>query len=133
MAFPVGGANGYAYVVMQLHYDNPRAISGIYHQSTLTQAHTIGVVDNSGTRFYYSNTARKYNAGIMQIGHQVVLDMMIPPQVSNYTVVGLCPTECIQVRGSNLHAFNFMTSCGFIYSTFQMKALKFLPTFFIPT
>ena len=58
----------------------------------------IDVVDNSGMRFYYINTARQYNAGIMEIGHDVIPEMIIPPKAANYTVLGLCPMGCTQVR-----------------------------------
>lgn len=91
-----------------------------------------GVVDNSGMRFYYSSIAREQNAGIMELGHSVTLNMLIPPGVSNYTVLGLCPTGCTEVRTAYACVssdLSFLILCRI----FPMVALEYLPIFFTLT
>ena len=47
-------------------------------------------------RFYYSNTPRKYDAGVMFLGHDVTFftSMVIPPGASNYTIGSVCIANC---------------------------------------
>ena len=64
-----------------------------------------GVIDNSGLRFYYTRTPRQYDAGILEIGHDVTPFMVIPPGVERYTVLGFCAMECSEVRWHYLNNF----------------------------
>ena len=48
--------------------------------------------------FYYIDTPRQYDAGIMEIGHFVSPLMIIPPKAENYTVYGYCSPSCTQVK-----------------------------------
>ena len=54
----------------------------------------IGVIDNSGMRFYYINTAREHDAGMLSLGNFVSANMLIPPGATNYTIAGLCTDKC---------------------------------------
>uniref|UniRef100_A0A1X7UJB8 DOMON domain-containing protein n=1 Tax=Amphimedon queenslandica TaxID=400682 RepID=A0A1X7UJB8_AMPQE len=80
IAYPIGGAKSPHYAVIQLHYNNPDHISGI--------------VDSSGIEFTYIDTPREYNAGVMTVGHINDNTMVIPPNTVDYSVTGLCPSEC---------------------------------------
>ena len=50
--------------------------------------------DSSGIQFIYENAPRRYNAGILLMGHQVNQLMIIPPRAINYGVTGVCSSEC---------------------------------------
>ena len=52
-------------------------------------------------KFYYIDTPRQYDAGIMEIGHFVSPLMIIPPKAENYTVYGFCSPSCTQVKYIN--------------------------------
>ena len=51
-------------------------------------------MDSSGIQFIYENAPRRYNAGILLMGHQVDPLMIIPPRATNYGVTGVCSSEC---------------------------------------
>lgn len=104
MAYPIGGSGAPHYIVMQTHYDNPGRRSG---KSQLFRTHytvehdpkkfffSIDIVDNSGMRFSYTSTARRYDSGILQMGHLVSQYMIIPPGASDFVVQGECSSECM--------------------------------------
>ena len=54
----------------------------------------IGVIDNSGMRFYYTSTRREHDAGLLALGNSVPGLMIIPPNATNYTIAGLCTSKC---------------------------------------
>ena len=54
----------------------------------------IGVIDNSGMRFYYTSTRREHDAGLLSLGNSVSTSMIIPPSATNYTGAGLCTSKC---------------------------------------
>ena len=53
-----------------------------------------GVTDSSGMRFYYSNTPREHDAGIMFLGHDVTPFMVVPPGAPSYTIGSICTANC---------------------------------------
>ncbi|XP_003387559.2 PREDICTED: DBH-like monooxygenase protein 2 homolog isoform X2 [Amphimedon queenslandica] len=63
-----------------MHYDNPNRLSG--------------VVDSSGVTFYYIDTPREHDSGILAVGHAVNQYMIIPPKARDYTIYSFCPTDC---------------------------------------
>ncbi|XP_019856277.1 PREDICTED: DBH-like monooxygenase protein 1 [Amphimedon queenslandica] len=81
VAYGLGG-NEYRYALIQMHYDNPNRLSG--------------VIDSSGMTFYYIDTPREHNAGILQVGHAVNQYMIIPPKARNYTIYGFCSSTCTE-------------------------------------
>ena len=54
------------------------------------------VVDSSGMRFFYVNTPREHDAGVLYVGHSVVPIMIIPPGADNYTISGICGAQCTE-------------------------------------
>ena len=62
----------------------------------------VGVVDSSGMTFYYIDTPRENNAGILQVGHQVNQFMIIPPKARNYTIYSFCSSTCTEVLSIEL-------------------------------
>lgn len=66
----------------------------IYIYACCNASMHVGVVDNSGLRFYYSTTPRQYNAGLLEIGHNIHPTMIIPPGAEQYTILGFCYTAC---------------------------------------
>uniref|UniRef100_A0A1X7ULI6 Copper type II ascorbate-dependent monooxygenase C-terminal domain-containing protein n=1 Tax=Amphimedon queenslandica TaxID=400682 RepID=A0A1X7ULI6_AMPQE len=52
------------------------------------------VVDSSGVTFYYIDTPREHDSGILAVGHAVNQYMIIPPKARDYTIYSFCPTDC---------------------------------------
>lgn len=81
----------------QMHYDNPRLLSG--------------VIDNSAYRLVYTPALRQHEGGFIMTGHSVVDIMAIPPNQKSWNIHGYCPGQCTQqlpqplkMIGSILHA-----------------------------
>ena len=55
------------------------------------------MIDSSGMTFYYIDTPREHNAGILQVGHVVNEFMIIPPKARNYTIYSFCSSNCTEV------------------------------------
>ncbi|EFN89747.1 Dopamine beta-hydroxylase [Harpegnathos saltator] len=94
----IGGADFNQYVMLEVHYNNPEL-----HQ---------GTIDSSGIRFIITETLRKYDAGVIELGLEYTDKMAIPPQQEAFTLSGHCITECtgiglpqegIHIFGSQLH------------------------------
>lgn len=62
----IGGADFNPYVMLEVHYNNPEL-----HQ---------GVVDSSGIRFVLTESLRKYDAGVIELGLEYTDKMAIPPR-----------------------------------------------------
>lgn len=78
----IGGFKYSPYLVLEVHYDNPRLRDDI--------------VDSSGIRIYYERTLRTYDAGILEIGLEYSPKMAIPPQMASFHLNGHCLSECTQ-------------------------------------
>jgi hypothetical protein len=52
------------------------------------------IMDSSGIEFIYENAPRRYDAGILLMGHQVNPLMIVPPRATDYGVTGVCSSEC---------------------------------------
>ena len=69
---------------------------------------TPGTLDSSGMRMWYTSTPREHEAGILQIGHSVHPFHMIPPNVANFTTIGITTSRCTErVRENKLRMFVF--------------------------
>lgn len=79
VSYSIGGPGSSQYFLMQMHYDNPRGLTG--------------VVDSSGIKVVLTETPRQYDAGVLVIG-QVLQGMFIPPRATNYTLVAECSSDC---------------------------------------
>ena len=83
--YPVGEEHGGAtYFMFEVHYDNPG-----YHS---------GIVDSSGLEIMLTPKLRRYDSGLMAIGHDVSSLHLIPPGLDHYTTVGHCPDFCTTVK-----------------------------------
>jgi dopamine beta-monooxygenase len=80
---PIGGPNYSRYVMIEVHYNNPE--------------HRTGIVDNSGIKFHYTRTLRRYDAGIMELGLEYIDKMALPPGQALWKLNGYCIPECTSV------------------------------------
>ena len=96
----LGGENYSPYLVLEIHYDNPKLRDDI--------------VDSSGLKIFYQGgeKLRQYDAGIMEIGLEYNPKNSIPPKQSLFHLHGYCLSECtsaglprngITVFASQLH------------------------------
>lgn len=98
LLFPlVTGPTGEQFAVIQLHYNNPEQVSGMYfyfikHYTSIVCI--TGITDSSGIVFTYIDTGRQYDAGILFLGHAVAPVMIIPPNTNNFKTIGLCSDPC---------------------------------------
>ncbi len=65
---------------METHYDNPSMRSDIN--------------DSSGMAFFYTETAPRYEAGILPMGLVTGPRHVIPPGSQNFNTFGDCAPEC---------------------------------------
>ncbi|XP_071840327.1 dopamine beta-hydroxylase-like [Apostichopus japonicus] len=95
---PLGGSAWSKHLMIEVHYNNPHKLSGL--------------IDNSGIRYYYTKTLRRFDIGVLEVGVTYSPNLVIPPQEEDFEWNGLClpsctsglPTEGIQVFASQLHA-----------------------------
>jgi dopamine beta-monooxygenase len=80
VSFSFGGPQGTEYMMLQIHYNNPQMLKG--------------VKDFSGINIVYLDHPRKYDAGIMAIGHRITPFQLIPPGQDNFSVYGICDPSC---------------------------------------
>ena len=76
------GGKGEEFLVLEMHYDNPRMIAGM--------------VDNSGMEFFYTNEAPENRAGLLVLGQQSLNTLIIPPGADNFVVNALTPQQCTE-------------------------------------
>ena len=60
------------------------------------------VFDNSGIRFFYTTQQPEKEAGILAIGSAINQAMIIPPRTENFTINGICSTDCTNAVRLNL-------------------------------
>lgn len=53
--------------------------------------------DSSGIRLYYTETLRRYDAGIMELGLVYSPVMAIPPGEDDFVLTGYCTDKCTQL------------------------------------
>ncbi|EDO44959.1 predicted protein, partial [Nematostella vectensis] len=90
-----GDGHGPRYVVLEIHYDNPQ--------------NDLGVYDDSGIRFFFTNKTRQFDAGILWAGWAPISAMVIPPRQEEWTSIGYCPSNCTRLsslpdKGINIFA-----------------------------
>ena len=54
----------------------------------------VGVVDYSGFELRYLDEQRKYDAGVLMVGHSVTPAMIVPPGSKEFSVFGVCNESC---------------------------------------
>ncbi|CAG0895153.1 unnamed protein product [Darwinula stevensoni] len=112
-------SEGATYYRLEVHYDNPMLVDGIY--------------DDSGLTIYYTDNLRTYDMDTLVFGHNVVytqypyisnlsafaeigLDptpnlvlffQLVPPGLNNFMTVGHCPAECTEMLPpEGIHIFS---------------------------
>ncbi|CAG2223452.1 unnamed protein product [Mytilus edulis] len=81
VGLPIGeNENEYAYII-EIHYNNPGAITNI--------------VDSSGIRFTYTSHLRQYDAGLLTVGMRENRQHIIPPHYNEFKVQIEATKECI--------------------------------------
>ena len=70
--------------------------------SVLNCMHHAGVRDRSGFNLTYLSTGRKYDAGVLEVGHTVLPTMVVPGRAVSYSIFGECSSSCTSV--CSLHA-----------------------------
>lgn len=95
---PFGGPDYNPYILLEIHYDNSKLISG--------------ETDSSGFKFIYTQNLRKHDAGVFEVGLEYTNKMAIPPGQAEFKLNGYCIAECtdvalpaegITILGSQLH------------------------------
>ena len=56
-----------------------------------------GVRDRSGFNLTYLSTGRKYDAGVLELGHDVTDDMVVPGRAVSFSIFGECHPSCTLV------------------------------------
>ncbi|XP_037080255.1 dopamine beta-hydroxylase-like [Pollicipes pollicipes] len=95
---PIGGSNFNPYVMLEVHYNNPKLVQGR--------------IDSSGVRLTYTDRLRRHDASVMELGLEYTDKMAIPPGQPAFELSGYCVPECtavglpedgIRVFASQLH------------------------------
>jgi hypothetical protein len=63
------------------------------------------ITDASGLEILLTPQLRKYDSGLLTIGHEVSSLHLIPPGLEHFTSVGHCPDLCTQVDNQKLKIF----------------------------
>ena len=66
----------------------------------------VGIVDQSGMRFFVTKNLRPYDAGIMELGLVYTDKMAIPPNMDSFSLSGYCLPECTAVVRLSQDAFS---------------------------
>jgi len=83
--------DAFQYVVMELHYDNPKG--------------KFGVVDNTGFKIHYTSKLRKYDAASMTLGDPMLQMGSIPARREAFALESSCPSQCTQDWPHDIHIF----------------------------
>ncbi|KAH7982557.1 hypothetical protein HPB52_005604 [Rhipicephalus sanguineus] len=78
-----GGSDYSAYVMLEVHYNNPSL--------------RTDYVDSSGITIYYTGELRPFDVGILEIGLEYTDKMAIPPRQPGFHLIGYCISECTRV------------------------------------
>ncbi|KAK3586453.1 hypothetical protein CHS0354_001836 [Potamilus streckersoni] len=84
----IGAPDDPDFYIMETHYDNPDQKSG--------------VIDNSGIRITLTKKLRRYDADMMELGHNVNWRHIIPPFEKAYLSQSYCPFQCIDHTLGNM-------------------------------
>ena len=52
------------------------------------------VMDYSGMQLRYVDEQRTFDAGVLEVGHQVTEDMVVPPRSTSFSIFGVCNETC---------------------------------------
>jgi len=82
----------FAFLVIEMHYDNPGLTSGL--------------MDDSGITVFYTPDLRPYDAGTITMGDPLILFGPIPPGSSSVVYEATCPSGCTQLFPTEIHVFS---------------------------
>ena len=94
VGLPIGPAETFDTLLLEVHYNNPQMKSGI--------------VDDSGLLWYYTDSLRTHDADVMFIGHLINTAMRIPPQTESFVIHGYCSGSCTESKFTE--PINILTS-----------------------
>lgn len=83
MGQPFGGPDYNPYVAVEIHYNNPKMISGQR--------------DSSGMRFKFTEKLRQHDSSVTELGVEYSNKMAIPPGRIAFPLTGFCVAECTKV------------------------------------
>ncbi|CAG7826683.1 unnamed protein product [Allacma fusca] len=72
------------YFLLEVHYDNPKKLVDLHY--------------STGVEVYTTPRLRKHEAGIIRMGYETDIGLMIPPNSSNYIIAGHCSGTCTENR-----------------------------------
>ena len=78
-----------------------------------------GVRDRSGFNLTYLSTGRKYDAGVLEVGHDVTDDMVVPGRAVSFSIFGECHPSCTSVIFCLLAADHVVLACMVVSSCSQ--------------
>ncbi|XP_069961322.1 DBH-like monooxygenase protein 1 [Cherax quadricarinatus] len=109
---PLGEEHGGAtYFMLEIHYDNPSLKPGI--------------VDSSGVRIMYTQKLRRYDAGILTLGHTVSPTHIIPPG-QNWNTVAHCTAACTEktLPASGIRVFQGFLHAHLLGSSISIQQIR---------
>ncbi|RDD43175.1 DBH-like monooxygenase protein 1-like protein [Trichoplax sp. H2] len=106
VGLPIGKGSGVKYLLMEVHYDNPKLEAGRF--------------DSSGMKFFYTFHKRQYDAGVMQIGKVVSRRTIIPERQKKWEVAGYCAKSCTQ---ANIPATGINIFSGLLHTHLAGRAI----------
>ena len=81
-----------------------------------------GNVDSSGMEFFYTDSAPEHLAGAFAVGHHPTPSMIIPPEVENFVITGVCHSSCTEsVR--ECYSFTVLTLVHFSTQFFPEEGI----------
>ncbi|KAI8520192.1 hypothetical protein Bbelb_034490 [Branchiostoma belcheri] len=81
VGYPIGDEEDSGYVLLEMHYDNPQVLSGLY--------------DSSGLKMTYTPELRENDIGIFEVGHRVGKFHVVPPGADIFTSAAFCHPQCL--------------------------------------
>lgn len=112
VGFPLGEKHGGAtYFMLEIHYDNPNL--------------RTGVVDSSGVRIMYTQKLRRYDAGILTLGHTVSPTHIIPPG-QKWNSVAHCTGACTEktLPSSGIKVFQGFLHAHLLGSSISIQQIR---------
>ncbi|PIK38161.1 putative dopamine beta-hydroxylase [Apostichopus japonicus] len=83
---PLGGSAWSKHLMIEVHYNNPHKLSAVIF--------LCRSIDNSGIRYYYTKTLRRFDIGVLEVGVTYSPNLVIPPQEEDFEWNGLCLPSC---------------------------------------
>lgn len=94
VGFPLNEDGKSEYVLLEIHYDNPKKLEGIKYPT--------------GVEVFTTTDLRKHEAGLLTVGHSINSATLVPPNTTDFVNVGHCSTGCTTKKfpAEGIHMFN---------------------------